>query len=124
MNEALQSGALSYGEWEVPSSGIFFRIDVPSHINTSQLLSRCIESERVSFLPSEAFSRGMRKNGIRLNFSRCAHQRRLPAFRESETRCSICWRSCRHSGNLSCKREDSFFSWTYFGHVRERFVCS
>jgi 2-aminoadipate transaminase len=71
MDASLRSSALSCGRWVVPSSGIFFWIDFPSDINTTQLLSECLKSNKVAFIPSEACSRGKRTSGIRLNFSRC-----------------------------------------------------
>jgi 2-aminoadipate transaminase len=71
MNRALESHFPSNCRWRVPSAGVFFWIDLPDSVNTSELLTTAIEQERVAFLPSEGFSRGRRLNGMRLNFSRC-----------------------------------------------------
>jgi 2-aminoadipate transaminase len=70
MNTALSREMPANVTWQVPTSGVFFWIDLPEHVDASDLLLRCINDEKVAFLPAEAFSRGKRKNGMRLNFSR------------------------------------------------------
>jgi 2-aminoadipate transaminase len=70
MAAALKASMPSCALWEVPASGVFFWIDLPNSIDTGELLTRCLKEERVAFLPGEACSRGKRKNGMRLNFSR------------------------------------------------------
>jgi 2-aminoadipate transaminase len=70
MAAALKANMPSCALWEVPASGVFFWIDLPDSIDTGELLTRCLKEERVAFLPGEACSRGKRKNGMRLNFSR------------------------------------------------------
>jgi 2-aminoadipate transaminase len=70
MGAALKSTMPACALWEVPASGLFFWIDLPDSIDAGELLTRCLKEERVAFLPGEACSRGKRKNGMRLNFSR------------------------------------------------------
>jgi len=57
--------------WTLPSNGVFVWIDLPDGVDASALLNEAIQRERVAFLPAEAFSRGRRRNGMRLNFSHC-----------------------------------------------------
>jgi 2-aminoadipate transaminase len=71
MEAALVSYLHPYAQWRVPDSGVFFWVELSESVNASQLLADCLEQERVAFLPAEACSRGKRKNGMRLNFSRC-----------------------------------------------------
>jgi 2-aminoadipate transaminase len=56
--------------WTSPDSGVFHWVELPQWLDASELLPLAIE-HRVAFLPSEAFSRGKHRNGMRLNFSRC-----------------------------------------------------
>lgn len=70
MATELRSASLRGCQWKMPRSGAFFWIELPSGVKSGELLQRACESERVSFLPAEAFSRGRRSDGMRLNFTR------------------------------------------------------
>jgi 2-aminoadipate transaminase len=69
MNCALSDHMPSGVKWHVPSGGIFFWIDLPDGLDATALLIKCLEEQNVAFLPSQAFSRGNAKSGMRLNFS-------------------------------------------------------
>jgi 2-aminoadipate transaminase len=71
MDAALINHMPSSAQWQVPNCGVFFWEELPHSVDTSRLLKICLEEERVAFLPGEGCSRGKRKNGMRLNFSRC-----------------------------------------------------
>ncbi len=71
MASALEAAFPCYARWYMPTCGVFFWVDFDANLDTTELLSAAIERERVAFVPSEAFSRGKRSNGMRLNFSRC-----------------------------------------------------
>ncbi|HEX3683972.1 MAG TPA: PLP-dependent aminotransferase family protein [Bryobacteraceae bacterium] len=71
MAAALRREFPTYCRWRTPQSGVFFWIELPEDMNGGELLNTALEEEQVSFLPAEAFSRGLRRNGMRLNFSRC-----------------------------------------------------
>jgi 2-aminoadipate transaminase len=71
MNAALLEHFGSTATWIVPEAGVFFWVNLPDSVDASELLTTCLENERVAFLPAEACSRGKHKNGMRLNFSRC-----------------------------------------------------
>jgi 2-aminoadipate transaminase len=57
--------------WRIPTCGLFFWIDLPDRVDGTELLRVALERERVAFLPAEIFSRGRRKNGLRLSFGCC-----------------------------------------------------
>ncbi len=71
MNTALFAEVRAWCRWRSPSAGIFFWVELPPGMIAADVLKQALELERVAFLPSEAFSRGRRTDGIRLNFSRC-----------------------------------------------------
>lgn len=71
MHQALEMSLPDHCAWRVPPNGVFFWIDLPASLNATELLPIALREEKVAFLPAEAFSRGTRTNGMRLNFSRC-----------------------------------------------------
>jgi DNA-binding transcriptional MocR family regulator len=60
--------------WTEPQSGLFIWVELPHSVDAVELLKIAIESERVAFIPGQAFSQGGRlraNNCLRLNFSNC-----------------------------------------------------
>lgn len=74
MIEALTEHFPSGTRWNRPDSGVFLWVELNSAIDTSELLSRAIETERVAFIPGQAFAvncRARSQSCMRLNFSHC-----------------------------------------------------
>jgi DNA-binding transcriptional MocR family regulator len=71
MTDALISNMPSHAKWQEPQSGVFFWIELPETVDSVELLTHCLEKQRVGFFPGTACSRGRHKNAIRLNFSKC-----------------------------------------------------
>lgn len=71
MQSALLTEFPEHCSWQMPGTGVFFWIDLPQSLNASDILQIALDREHVAFLPAEAFSRGKRSNGMRLNFSGC-----------------------------------------------------
>lgn len=69
MTEGLQTHFPEYCRWTIPKSGVFVWVELPARIDATALLNAAL-ARRVAFIPSEAFSRGQRRNAMRLNFSR------------------------------------------------------
>lgn len=64
--------------WVSPSAGMFVWVELPEQVDTMRLLDAALETERVAFLPGQAFwvKGGPRpRHGMRLNFSNCAPDR-------------------------------------------------
>jgi 2-aminoadipate transaminase len=64
--------------WTKPSGGMFIWVELPSHVNTTAVLSRAVEEERVAFIPGNAFDAhpdpkaNLAQNCMRLSFANCA----------------------------------------------------
>lgn len=64
--------------WNVPSGGMFLWVTLPEGVDTSLLLGRAIEMERVAFIPGLNFCVGASRHAahcVRLNFSNCTPER-------------------------------------------------
>ena len=64
--------------WEKPSSGLFIWVELPDGIDTGELLRVALETEKVAFLPGQAFRVGGTDGGtncLRLNFSNSSVER-------------------------------------------------
>jgi 2-aminoadipate transaminase len=64
--------------WENPSSGLFIWGELPDGVDTGELLRVALETERVAFLPGQAFRSGGTNgstNFMRLNFSNSSVER-------------------------------------------------
>lgn len=64
--------------WVTPAAGMFVWVELPEQVNTMRLLEAALETERVAFLPGQAFwvKGGPRpRHGMRLNFSNCPPDR-------------------------------------------------
>jgi 2-aminoadipate transaminase len=69
----------SAAHWTTPSGGMFIWVELPVHINTTELLRIAVEDEQVAFIPGSAFSASSGSsisgnneqpdNCLRLNFS-------------------------------------------------------
>jgi 2-aminoadipate transaminase len=69
----------SAARWTTPSGGMFIWVELPVHINTTELLRIAVEDEQVAFIPGSAFSASSGSsisgdneqpdNCLRLNFS-------------------------------------------------------
>jgi DNA-binding transcriptional MocR family regulator len=69
----------SAARWTTPSGGMFIWVELPVHINTTELLRIAVEEEQVAFIPGSAFyaRSGSSDSGnieqpdncLRLNFS-------------------------------------------------------
>lgn len=60
--------------WEIPDDGVFFWIVLPPEVDTLSLLASAMETQKVAFIPGQAFSVDASNRGtncLRLNFSYC-----------------------------------------------------
>jgi 2-aminoadipate transaminase len=74
MLQALESHFPQEAEWTKPGSGMFIWVELPSEIDTAELLRVAVEAEEVAFMPGSIFGfAGARcsRNGMRLNFTNC-----------------------------------------------------
>lgn len=58
--------------WREPSGGLFIWVELPEGLDAGRLLKTAVETEKVAFIPGEAFCVGARRprtNCMRLNFS-------------------------------------------------------
>lgn len=65
---------LAGARWEVPASGLFIWLRLPSGVDTAEILKIAVERERVAFIPGKAFSFNESKHAnecLRLNFTYC-----------------------------------------------------
>ncbi len=65
---------LACARWEVPASGLFIWLRLPSGVDTTELLKIAVERERVAFIPGKAFGFNESKYAnecLRLNFTYC-----------------------------------------------------
>ncbi|MBY6068567.1 PLP-dependent aminotransferase family protein [Leisingera aquaemixtae] len=61
-------------EWTRPEGGMFIWVTLPEGMDGAQLLARSLETERVAFVPGQAFfADGSGQNTIRLSFSNSNH---------------------------------------------------
>jgi 2-aminoadipate transaminase len=78
MLAALKDHFPGEARWFTPAAGMFVWVELPEHVDTMRLLEAALETERVAFLPGQAFwvKGGPRpRHGMRLNFSNCAPER-------------------------------------------------
>jgi 2-aminoadipate transaminase len=71
--------------WTRPQAGMFIWVELPRHIDTTELLGQAVEQEQVAFIPGQAFCAdsgsttavGARRadNCMRLNFSNCTPEK-------------------------------------------------
>lgn len=58
-------------QWTKPEGGMFIWMTLPPHLDGAELLARSLESQRVAFVPGQAFfADGSNANTLRLNFSK------------------------------------------------------
>ncbi len=70
LDEHMPEGA----EWTRPEGGMFVWVTLPEGMDGAQLLARSLETERVAFVPGQAFfADGSGQNTIRLSFSNSNH---------------------------------------------------
>lgn len=70
LEESMPFGA----RWTRPDAGLFIWLDLPNEVDTSQLLAHAVQTERLAFLPEQAFwtpGGPHGRSGIRLAFSFC-----------------------------------------------------
>lgn len=74
MLDALRESFTGAARWREPSGGIFVWVELPEGVRASEVLKVAIETERVAFIPGDAFSVGSDRgaNCMRLNFSHSA----------------------------------------------------
>ncbi|WPB72819.1 PLP-dependent aminotransferase family protein [Archangium violaceum] len=74
MERALAEHFPSGASWSHPEGGFFTWVELPRHLNATQLLRRAADEQRVAFMPGGAFSLrpGAGDNCMRLCFSYCA----------------------------------------------------
>lgn len=61
--------------WTKPNSGMFIWVELPAGLNALTVLKRALESERVAFIPGQAFCAAeahRAANCLRLNFTNCS----------------------------------------------------
>lgn len=78
MIEALAEHFPKGARWNKPESGVFVWVDLNSAVDTTEILRRAIETERVAFIPGQAFAvngRAGSQSCLRLNFSHCQPER-------------------------------------------------
>nr|ASV46857.1 aminotransferase [uncultured bacterium] len=71
---ALETHLPRGAKWTKPGSGMFVWVELPEGTNTTTLLAKALELEKVAYLPGQAFSvQGGRSAAhcMRLNFSNC-----------------------------------------------------
>jgi 2-aminoadipate transaminase len=74
MLRALETHMPRGAKWTKPGSGMFVWVELPEGTNTTTLLAKALELEKVAYLPGQAFSvQGGRSSAhcMRLNFSNC-----------------------------------------------------
>ncbi|MFZ0545830.1 MAG: PLP-dependent aminotransferase family protein [Candidatus Promineifilaceae bacterium] len=74
MLKALNRYFPTEARWTRPKGGMFIWVELPSSINTADLLRQAIEEEKVAFIPGSAFcapGSPTATNCLRLNFSNC-----------------------------------------------------
>lgn len=71
MIEALREYFPASARWQEPSTGIFVWVELEKDVNTTELLRKALERERIAFIPGNAFSVSGEHghNCMRLNFS-------------------------------------------------------
>jgi 2-aminoadipate transaminase len=72
MIKALSRHLPIQARWQIPTSGVFIWVELPEHLNGSDLLRISMSRERVAFVPGAAFCSLQNHHGancIRLNFS-------------------------------------------------------
>ncbi|WP_164019498.1 PLP-dependent aminotransferase family protein [Pyxidicoccus trucidator] len=72
--KALEQHLPRGAKWSKPSSGMFVWVELPEGADTTALLSRALETERVAYLPGQAFTVAGGRSAahcMRLNFSNC-----------------------------------------------------
>jgi 2-aminoadipate transaminase len=65
---------LPCARWELPTSGLFIWLRLPSGVDTAELLKIAVERERVAFIPGKAFGFDESRHAnecLRLNFTYC-----------------------------------------------------
>jgi 2-aminoadipate transaminase len=65
---------LPCARWEMPTSGLFIWLRLPSGVDTAELLRIAVERERVAFIPGKAFGFDESRHAnecLRLNFTYC-----------------------------------------------------
>lgn len=78
MLRALEKHFPADAKWSKPTSGVFIWVELAGYIDTNELFKMAIDTEKIAFIPGEAFclnDRKRAKNGMRLNFSNCAPER-------------------------------------------------
>jgi DNA-binding transcriptional MocR family regulator len=59
-----------------PEGGLFIWLELPKHVDTSDLLSRAIETAGVAYVPGRlSFSNGLGHNTCRLSFATASKER-------------------------------------------------
>ncbi|HEX7333281.1 MAG TPA: PLP-dependent aminotransferase family protein [Pyrinomonadaceae bacterium] len=74
MIEALSEHFPSGARWNKPDSGVFVWVDLNAVVDTTEILRRAIETQRVAYIPGQAFAvngRACSQSCLRLNFSHC-----------------------------------------------------
>ena len=77
MLRALKEHFPPEAHWQKPTSGLFIWIALPEAVNATELLKVAIETERIAFIPGQAFGTAsgfQATNCMRLNFSNCPHE--------------------------------------------------
>ena len=72
MLDALEQHFPSEARWQKPTSGLFCWVQLPTYVDTGELLRVAIDTENVAFIPGFAFNAGDHpclRNTLRLNFS-------------------------------------------------------
>ena len=77
MLKALERQMPTGVEWTQPEGGMFIWVTLPVGVNSSDLLAKSLETERVAFVPGHAFfADGSGENTLRLSFS-CATEHKI-----------------------------------------------
>ncbi len=72
--KALEQHLPRGAKWTKPTSGMFVWVELPEGADTTALLARALETERVAYLPGQAFAVAGGRSAahcMRLNFSNC-----------------------------------------------------
>lgn len=72
--KALETHMPQGATWTKPTSGMFVWVELPEGADTTALLARALETEKVAYLPGQAFSVAGGRSAahcMRLNFSNC-----------------------------------------------------
>lgn len=82
MLKAMDSTFPRSARWTKPTGGMFIWVELPSHVDTAELLWQAVEELQVAFIPGTAFEATAgstksiadprAKNCLRLNFSNCS----------------------------------------------------